>query len=96
VERGALVVRVARGSPAARAGLLGGTRQVVIGNAIMIIGGDVVTAADGQVITNSEDLRRLIRKHQPGDRIKLEVLRINQQGEFKRREVEVKLGELPR
>lgn len=96
VERGALVVRVARGSPAARAGLLGGTRQVVIGNAIVIIGGDVVTAADGQVITNAEDLRRLIRKHQPGERMKLEVLRTNRQGEFKRSAVEVKLGELPR
>jgi len=96
VEHGALVVRVARGSPAARAGLLGGTRQVVIGNAIVIIGGDVVTAADGQAITNAEDLRRLVRKHQPGDRMKLEVLRTHQQGEFKRSEVEVKLGELPR
>ncbi len=96
VEHGALVVRVARGSPAARAGLLGGTRQVVIGNAIVIIGGDVVTAADGQAITNAEDLRRLVRKHQPGDRVKLEVLRTHQQGEFKRSEVEVKLGELPR
>src|SRR5437867_1100188 len=96
VEHGALVVRVARGSPAARAGLLGGTRQVVIGNAIVIIGGDVVTAADGQAITNAEALRRLVRKHQPGDRTKLEVLRTHQQGEFKRSEVEVKLGELPR
>jgi len=48
------------------------------------------------VITNSEDLRRLIRKHQPGDRMKLEVLRMNRQGEFKRSDVEVKLGELPR
>src|SRR5213592_1328047 len=96
IERGALVVRVVRGSPAARAGLQGGTRQVVIGNAIVIIGGDVVTAADGQAIRDSEDLRRLIRKHQPGDRMQLEVLRPIRQGEFKRSEVEIKLGELPR
>ena len=96
IERGALVVRVVRGSPAARAGLQGGTRQVVIGNAIVIIGGDVVTAVDGQAIRDSEDLRRLIRKRQPGDRMQLEVLRPNRQGEFKRSEVEIKLGELPR
>jgi len=96
VERGALVVRVVRGSPAARAGLQGGMRQVVIGNAIVTIGGDVVTSADGQAIRDSEDLRRLIRKRQPGDRMKLEVLRLNRQGESKRSEVEVKLGELPR
>jgi len=69
---------------------------VVIGNAIVTIGGDVVTSADGQAIRDSEDLRRLIRKRQPGDRMKLEVLRLNRQGESKRSEVEVKLGELPR
>src|SRR2546427_319507 len=67
-----------------------------IGNAIVTIGGDVVTSADGQAIRDSEDLRRLIRKRQPGDRMKLEVLRLNRQGESKRSEVEVKLGELPR
>src|SRR5437667_1884243 len=50
VERGALVVRVVRGSPAARAGLQGGMRQVDSGNAIVTIGGDVVTSADGQAI----------------------------------------------
>ena len=69
---------------------------MIIGNAIIVIGGDVVTAADGQAIRDSEDLRRLIRKHQPGDRMKLEVLRPNRQGEFKRSQVEVKLGEFPR
>jgi len=96
VEQGAIVVRVAKGSPAAKAGLQGGTRQVVIGNAIVIIGGDIVTMADGMMILTSEGLRRLIRKHQPGDRMKLEVFRMNRKGEFKRSDVEVKLGEIPR
>src|SRR2546425_258059 len=71
-------------------------RVIGINTAIVTIGGDVVTSADGQAIRDSEDLRRLIRKRQPGDRMKLEVLRLNRQGESKRSEVEVKLGELPR
>ncbi len=90
-DQGAIVVRVARGSPAAKAGLKGGTQQVVIGNAIVVIGGDIVVGADGLTVPTSEGLRRLLRKHQPGDTIKLEILR---QG--KRMELEVKLSEQPR
>ena len=91
VEQGAIVVRVARGSPAAKAGLQGGTRQVVIGNAIVVVGGDIVTGADGMTVLTSEGLRRLLRKHQPGEIMKLEILR---QG--RRMEIEVKLTEQPR
>ncbi len=91
VEQGAIVVRIARGSPAAKAGLQGGTRQVAIGNAIVVIGGDIVIGADGAKVQTSEGLRRMLRKHQPGGLTKLEILR---QG--KRMEVEVRLGEQPR
>jgi putative serine protease PepD len=91
IDQGAIVVRIARGSPAAKSGLQGGTRQVVIGNAIVVIGGDIVIGAGGVKIQAAEALRRLIRKHQPGDTMKLEILR---QG--KRMELEVKLTEQPR
>ncbi len=95
-EHGAIVVRVARGSPAAKAGLQGGTRQVVIGNAIVITGGDIVTGADGMKILTSEGLRRLIHKHQPGDLMRLELLRSDKKDGYKQSEVEVKLSEMPR
>jgi putative serine protease PepD len=91
VERGAVIVRVWKDSPAAKAELIGGTQQVVIGNTIVVTGGDIVTAADSEVITSSEELRRFIRRHLPGDIIRLEVIR---QG--KRGMAEVKLGERPR
>ncbi len=91
IDQGAIVVRIARGSPAAKSGLQGGTRQVVIGNAIVVIGGDIVIGAGGVKIQAAEALRRLIRKHQPGDTMKLEILR---QG--KRMGLEVKLTEQPR
>jgi S1-C subfamily serine protease len=50
-----------------------------------------VIGAGGVKIQAAEALRRLIRKHQPGDTMKLEILR---QG--KRMELEVKLTEQPR
>jgi S1-C subfamily serine protease len=96
VEQGAIVVRVARNSPAAKAGLQGGTKQVVIGNAIVVIGGDIVIGADGMKILTSEGLRRLIHKHQPGDLMKLEILRLDKKDGYKQSEVEVKLSEMPR
>ena len=91
VEHAALVIRVWKGSPAAKAGLLGGVQRVIIGNTIVIVGGDLITAADGVTVNSAEELRRLLRRRLPGDIIKLDLLR---QG--KRAVAEVKLGERPR
>src|SRR5438309_7238618 len=91
IDRGALVIRVWKGSPAAKAGLLSGTQQVIIGNTIVIFGGDLITAAEGQEVNSAEELRRLLRHHAPGDIIKLDLIRRGKRGM-----VEVKLGERPR
>ena len=91
VEYGALVIRVWKGGPAAKAGLVSGTQQVIIGNTIVVMGGDIIVLADGQAITSSEELRRLVRRRLPGDIMKLEIIR---QG--KRGTMEVRLGERPR
>jgi S1-C subfamily serine protease len=60
VEKGLLVVEVSRGSPAGRAGILGGQEQVRIGRTIVAIGGDVVTAINGVPINNDGDLIRYV------------------------------------
>src|SRR5207253_1391984 len=91
IDHGALVIRVWKGSPAAKAGLLSGTQQVIIGNTIVIVGGDLITAAEGQAVNSADELRRLLRHHAPGDIIKLDLIRRG-----KRSMVEVKLGERPR
>jgi S1-C subfamily serine protease len=90
VDQGALVVRVWRGSPAAKAGLLGGTKQIIIGNTIVIAGGDIITVVQGQRISSSEELQRLIRRRLPGDTMRLEIIRNGRRGE-----VDVKLSERP-
>jgi S1-C subfamily serine protease len=91
VDRGALVLRVWRNTPAASAGLLGGNQDVRIGNTIIPVGGDIIVGADGQPISSAEELRRIVRRHLAGDIIKLDILRRGRRGI-----VDVSLGERPR
>jgi S1-C subfamily serine protease len=90
VDHGVLIQRVRPGSPAAQAGLRGGTTQVVVDGESYLVGGDVITQADGQPIESAEQLRSVVTAKQPGDAISLEVHR---QDETK--EVTVKLGRQP-
>jgi S1-C subfamily serine protease len=56
VEHGILVARIYQGSPADLAGLRGATRQVVIGNRRMLVGGDILTAIDDYPLQSLDDL----------------------------------------
>jgi putative serine protease PepD len=60
--KGVAVAKVTAGSPAARAGLEGGRR-------------DVIVSVDGTTVRTSEELANAIAAHKPGDRITLHVLR---------------------
>jgi S1-C subfamily serine protease len=90
VDHGVLIQRVRPGSPAAQAGLRGGTTQVVVDGESYLVGGDVITRADGQPIESAEELRSLVTSKQPGEEIALEVHRQNET-----KEVTVKLGRQP-
>jgi S1-C subfamily serine protease len=72
---GALVERVGSSTPAGRAGL----QQ-----------GDVITSANGQTVTDAQDLLAVLAGEKPGDTIALKVNRSGQTLSFN-----VKLGELP-
>lgn len=74
VKQGALLIDVIAGGPAAKAGLIGGGKRVRVGNNIIEVGGDIITQVDGELISDADAVIRLIRKHRPGDRIRLEVL----------------------
>jgi S1-C subfamily serine protease len=90
VDQGVLIQRVRTDSPAAHAGLRGGTTQVVVDGESYLVGGDVITKADGQPIESAEQLRSVVTSKQPGDEITLEVHRQNET-----KEVTVKLGRQP-
>ena len=75
VDKGALIQHVRDGSPAADAGLQGGTTQVVLAGQTFWLGGDVVTKVDGQAIETSDQLASVVTSKQPGDSLDLEVHR---------------------
>ncbi|MGH3016214.1 MAG: S1C family serine protease, partial [Gaiellaceae bacterium] len=93
VDTGILIVDVVDGSPADEAGLQGGDQQVIVGGTSYVLGGDIVTAADGQSVATPDDLRRLIMEKEPGEAMTLEVHR-GDRGESERT-VSVTLGRQP-
>ena len=56
--RASSIVEVIDGSPADDAGLKDGDRQVIVDGTSYVLGGDIVTAADGQPVASPDDLRR--------------------------------------
>jgi S1-C subfamily serine protease len=91
VERGAMIMEVAKGGPADKASLKAGDRQVQVGNVILPVGGDVITDFGGEKVTSSDELIGLIRASRHGDRVALKVF---WNGKFLT--VNITLGERPR
>ena len=91
VDRGAMIVEVIPGGPADKAGFLGGTKTIRVGNALLPVGGDVILGIDDEPVTSSDDLIRAIRKRKPGDRVAFQILRNGQV-----MNIDVILGERPR
>lgn len=56
VESGMLIIEASPGGPADRAGLQGGKTRVRVGRVILLTGGDILTAIDGEPITSDRDL----------------------------------------
>jgi 2-alkenal reductase len=90
-DHGALIAEVQSGTPAAKAGLRGGTREERFNGLDVTLGGDVITAIDAQPVRNAEDVSRIVGSLLPGQAVKLTVLR----GGTTREVVSVKLAERP-
>jgi putative serine protease PepD len=75
VSQGVLVAQVATGSPAAKAGIKGGSHQTAIQGQTYVTGGDVIEAIDGASVASAEDLAAAILQHKPGDTVTVTVLR---------------------
>jgi serine protease Do len=74
--KGALVVSVTSGGPAATAGVLGSTQNATIGGQTVQVGGDVITAVNGQPIQNMDDLSSYLFLHTTaGQSVTLTILR---------------------
>jgi len=88
VQQGLLVQTVSRGGPAAQAGLRGGDRVAQLGMRRFYVGGDVITAIDGQKIASELDVNLVLNKKRPGDPVIVTVYRGG-----KKVDIQVKLGE---
>ncbi len=89
-SHGVLVVRVLRGSPAAKAGLAVGSKQVTVDGESVPVGGDAILAVGDRPITAPAQLANVVRSHQPGDELALQVTRGGHT-----RTVTVTLGDAP-
>ncbi|MEO8597592.1 MAG: trypsin-like peptidase domain-containing protein [Candidatus Solibacter sp.] len=87
---GLLIQEVERGSPAEAAGLRGPNRVVIVSNFRLGIGGDLITAGDGQAIVDKETLKRLMDKKHGGDMLDLTVYRAGRS-----EKIRLKLGDAP-
>jgi putative serine protease PepD len=90
VDTGVLVERVGANTPASRAGLRGGTTDVIVEGQSYLLGGDVIVALDGTRVASLEDLRELLSAHKPGDTVRVGIYR-----DSKRRTIDVELGRQP-
>jgi S1-C subfamily serine protease len=75
VKEGVLIASVEPGGPAAKAGLQGGNTQATIGGSEIVLGGDVITEADGKKITNMEQIVELVGEKKVGDEVTLKYVR---------------------
>ena len=57
-SHGLLIAGVAKDSPAAAAGLTGGSKKLVVGGQNYCTGGDTITAIDGHAVNTLEDLQQ--------------------------------------
>jgi serine protease Do len=87
---GVLVEKVQSGSPAADAGLKGGTQTTTIGGQSVTIGGDIIIGYDQLQVTSLTDLQSYLSQSQPGQDVVLTIVRNGQE-----MTVDVILGQSP-
>lgn len=90
VKAGAEVASVMPGSPAEKAGLQGAASTATIAGQPFPVGGDIITAIDGQKIADMQQLQKIIAGHKPGDQVTLTIVRND-----KTQQIQVTLGSKP-
>jgi S1-C subfamily serine protease len=87
---GLLIQSVEDGSPARDSGLRGPQSVVIAGNYRLGVGGDFITAVEGQKVDGNETLQRVMNRKRGGDMLELTVYRNG-----KNETLKVHLGEAP-
>lgn len=87
-DYGVLVLQVASGGAAERAGIRGGNERAYLGNIPIMLGGDLIVEIDGQEINDHQDIARVMNSRRSGDKVKVGFYRGK-----RKMEAEVTLGE---
>jgi S1-C subfamily serine protease len=87
---GLIIRSVVPGGPAAKAGVVGGSTNVVVDGESYRLGGDVIVGVDGAPVSAFEQLRDAVARKKPGDKVKLEVIRNGS-----RKSITATLGQAP-
>ncbi|MGA7925143.1 MAG: trypsin-like peptidase domain-containing protein [Candidatus Sulfotelmatobacter sp.] len=87
-DYGLLILQVTPGGAADLAGLRGGTERAYLGNKLIMLGGDLIVAIDGERVEDEMDLSEMMNNHRAGDTVKVTIYRNK-----KKMDVNVALGE---
>ncbi len=76
VTKGILIARVYADSPAVEAGLKGATREIVLGNTRLYVGGDILVEINGVPIDSNEALREFLEtRTRVGEQVEIKFYR---------------------
>ncbi len=88
---GLVIQEIQDDSPAAEAGLLDGYLPLIIDDAMILAGGDLILAVEGDELSETEDLFTVLSEFEPGDEVSLDLLRDGEPIQMS-----ITLGERPR
>ncbi len=75
VDKGVIIIGLAPGGPAEKAGLKGSDREVRVGRMEYPVGGDIIVALDNQAIRSADDLIIYITGKEVGDEVEVKFVR---------------------
>jgi S1-C subfamily serine protease len=87
-DYGILIVRTVPRGAADNAGLHGGTERAYLGGTPIMVGGDLIVAIDGDLVSDQQDLANAMNKHRSGDTVTVTIYRAR-----RKMDVKVVLGE---
>jgi S1-C subfamily serine protease len=82
-DGGVLIMKVQPGGAADRAGLRAGNERAYVGNRMIVIGGDLIVAIDGEPISDQQDLANVMDKHHAGDTVTVTIYRAKRKMDVK-------------